>query len=76
MGQHEVEDDEIEGQLSRLFESFVAVGGAFDDVAITPQSIADGHPQGFFILHEQHARTHRRRPSFYKTITSAEIEPG
>ena len=76
MRQHQVEDDEIERQLSRLFEAFVAIGSAFDDVAITPQSIADGHPQGFFILDEQHTRTHRRRPSIYKSSTSAEIEPG
>jgi hypothetical protein len=58
MRQHDIEDDQIEGQMSRLIEALIAVGSKVDDVALASQAITQGHLQCFFVFYQQDALVH------------------
>src|SRR5207248_9253161 len=57
-GQHDVENDQIEGQTGRLFIPLFTVSGQVDNVALALQTVSQGHPQSFFVLNEQDIFVH------------------
>src|SRR5713101_216744 len=56
--QHNIEDDQVKGQMSCLLKTLFAISSDIDDVALASQAIAQRHLQRFFVFYQQDALVH------------------
>ncbi len=61
--QHDIKNNQVESQSGGLVKTLIAIGGEIHPVAFATQAIADGHPQCFFIFHQQNILIHFCTPN-------------
>src|SRR5882762_449597 len=58
--EHDVQDNQVEGQSCRFFETGLPVEGRVDNVALPAQTVTESHLQSFFIFYQQNVFLHGR----------------
>src|SRR6266853_119893 len=67
--QHDIQNNQIKRNLSRLLETFIAISRAFHRVSFVSQAIAHGHAQRLFIFHKQHVSAHDVSPQSFRKLS-------
>ena len=57
-GQHKVQENQVEEALGCPFQADSPIAGRFDHVSLALQAVGEGHPQGFFVFHDEYVLVH------------------
>ena len=74
-GKHDVEDDQIEGRLDGLRQSFMTVHCEIHNVAFAAQPVPQRHAQFLFVFHDENALVHGRDDSAGGEAVAPGCEP-